>query len=455
MHLAHTIKGSKSGRWLCKIDLQNCYWSIKLPRSWHKVSVVQAGRHRYKYTRLPFGWRYSPSICPTLVKRLVASAPVGNKVYLDDVQLDAKSRRSLNRGTKAVVHKLRQAGFILSVKSETRPTKRIGFVGKWFHTLRKYIQNQPALLARAFRMWIRVVGTGKIAASDLMRLLGRMQWLIRPASLSCFLAGAYRSAYSGEDRFTRGLIRSTTTALVFSMVPQSCKSKPAQDGRVYFGDAAPPSAHCARHTIGVVGPKGCYRLRRCPPWVPTLAQAELCGLYTAAKIAAYEGHGIACIGVDSDTARYQALRQRAMTHCRAQNRFLHWLFWLRLWSGLKLVIFMVHTSQNPADPLSRQSSFPSVAAAIKDAQAHQTHWCAADQPYEQIQSLQPLLWSLHVYPPVSSALPSRTPLVLVSKAGWRPGGQRHPRFLLHPHSRPGASSLLSASPTIVHMVALS
>ena len=222
-HLAHTIKGSKSGRWLCKISLQNCYWSIKLPRSWHRVFVVQARQHCYKYTRLPFGWRYSPSICQTLVKRLVASAisaakvPVGNKVYLDDVLLDAKSRRSLNIGRRAVVRKLRQAGLVISVKSETRPTKRIGFVGKWFDTLRKYIQNQPAVLAGAFRMWIRAVGTGKISASDLMRLLGRMQWLIRPASLSCVLAGAYRSAYSREDRFTRGLIRSTGTALVFSL----------------------------------------------------------------------------------------------------------------------------------------------------------------------------------------------------------------------------------------------
>ena len=239
--------------------------------------------------------------------------------------------------------KLRQAGFPISVKGETRPTKRIGFVGKGFDTLRKYIQNQPAVLAGAFRMWIRAVGTGKIAASDLMRLLGRMQWLIRPPSLSCFLAGAYRSASSGEDRFTRGLIRSTATALVFSLVPQSCKSRLAQDGRVYFADAAPPSGHCARHTTGVVGPKGCYRSRRCPPWVTTLAQAELNGLYIAATNAAYKGHGTACIGVDSDTAIYQALRQRATTHCHVQNILLRRLLWLRLWSVLKRVIFMVHT----------------------------------------------------------------------------------------------------------------
>ena len=167
---------------------------------------------------------------------------MGNKVYLDDVLLDAKSRRSLNIGRRAVVHKLRQAGFIISVKNEARSTERIGFVGKRFDTLRKYIQNQPAVLAGAFRMWIRAVGTGRITASDLMRLLGRWKWLIHPASLSCFLATAFRATYSGEDRFTGGLIRSTATALVFSLLPQSYKSRPAQDGRVCFADAAPPSA---------------------------------------------------------------------------------------------------------------------------------------------------------------------------------------------------------------------
>ena len=276
--------------------------------------------------------------------------------------------------------KLREAGFIIGIKSETRPTKRIGFVGKWFDTLRKHIQNQPAVLAGAFRMWIRGVGTSKICASDLMRLLGRMPWLIRPASFSCFLSGAYKAAYSGEGRFTRGLVRATTTALLFSLVPQSYAARPAIDGRVYFADAAPPTAPCTLHTMGVVGPKGCYRSRRCPSWVTTLAQAELYGLYTATKITAYEGHGTACIGVDIDTARYQALRQRATTHCPEQNR---------------LLLFRVHTSQNPADPLLRLSNFSSMAAAIKEAHARQASWSSCVQLYAHMQSLQPLPWSLH------------------------------------------------------------
>ena len=59
---------------MCKIDLQNCYWSISPPRSWRRVFVVEVHGVRYKFTRLPFGLRHSPAICETLVQALFRSA---------------------------------------------------------------------------------------------------------------------------------------------------------------------------------------------------------------------------------------------------------------------------------------------------------------------------------------------------------------------------------------------
>ena len=334
-HLAHTIKGSRSGRWLCKIDLQNCYWSIKLPRSWRRVFVVQAGRHRYKYTRLPFGWCYSPSICQTLVKRLVASAisaakvPMGNKVYLDDVLLDAKSRHSLNIGRRAVVHKLRQAGFIMSVKSETRPRKRIGFVGKWFDTLRKCANTYKT--NRRFWLGRFTCGLGQWARERSLPLTLCAYWAACNGSSAQLLSPIFWLVPTGPH--TQERIGSPEVLSVPQPPPSFFPWSPshASPGRhktaEYILLMQPLLPLTAPGTpIRVVGPKGCYRSRRCPPWVTTLAQAELYGLYTAAKIAAYEGHGTACIGVDSDTARYQAIRQRATTHCHVQNRLLRRLF---------------------------------------------------------------------------------------------------------------------------------
>ena len=86
---------------------------IRVPSSWHRVFVLEVGGTRCKYTWLPFGWKHYPAIRQSVVRWLVASAisgagvPVGHKVYLDDILLDAKRRRLLRRGRRAVVRKLR------------------------------------------------------------------------------------------------------------------------------------------------------------------------------------------------------------------------------------------------------------------------------------------------------------------------------------------------------------
>ena len=69
--------------------MQNCYWSIKLPREWRRVFVVTRGAKAYRVTRLPFGWAYSPSICQRLVSSIVKGSLRGPhedpESYLDDV----------------------------------------------------------------------------------------------------------------------------------------------------------------------------------------------------------------------------------------------------------------------------------------------------------------------------------------------------------------------------------
>ena len=127
-----------------------------------------------------------------------------------------------------------------------------------------------------------------------------------------------------------------------------------------------------------------------------MPQAELYGLYMAAKIAAYEGHDTVCLGVDNDTARQQALQQEATTHCTVQNRLLRRLFWLRLWSGIRMVLFRVTSTENPADPMSRVHSFPSVAQAMKGADERLALWKASTVPYKHIQMVEALPWSTRV-----------------------------------------------------------
>ena len=55
--------GGGRGLWMEKLDLTNAYWSIRLPGKWRRVFVVRAGEQGWHYTRLPFGWKYSPAVC--------------------------------------------------------------------------------------------------------------------------------------------------------------------------------------------------------------------------------------------------------------------------------------------------------------------------------------------------------------------------------------------------------
>ena len=61
-----------------------------------------------------------------------------------------RCKRILKQMRRAVVRKLKKAGFIISRKSELRPTKKLVFVGKLLNTLRKTVKNQPSVLAGAF-----------------------------------------------------------------------------------------------------------------------------------------------------------------------------------------------------------------------------------------------------------------------------------------------------------------
>ena len=56
----------------------------------------------------------------------------------------------------------------------------------------------PGVLAGAFRLYICTLASGVVKGDDLLRFLGRWQWLARPASLSTFLTGVYLASAAPE-----------------------------------------------------------------------------------------------------------------------------------------------------------------------------------------------------------------------------------------------------------------
>ena len=164
-------KGRGGYTWL---DLQDAFGSIRLPRQWPFVFIVQgrggAGR-RYRYLRLQFGWAYSPAICQTLVAALVRGALRTGRVkgwaYIDDVLLASRSERRLKRAVRRVCAALQGAGFIMGAKSEKEPAKEMRFIGKTINTRTATMSNSPGAVVGPFRAWIRGMGAGKLPAKSL------------------------------------------------------------------------------------------------------------------------------------------------------------------------------------------------------------------------------------------------------------------------------------------------
>ena len=132
--------GGGGGAWMAKLDLQNAFWSVVLPRGWRRVFVLQTADGRsYRYTRLPFGWRYSPLICQSLFRGIVAAALRGVRarawVYIDDSLVTARSPSKVRRAVRLIIRRLQRAGFTISQKSETTPTSKLirakGGIGGW------------------------------------------------------------------------------------------------------------------------------------------------------------------------------------------------------------------------------------------------------------------------------------------------------------------------------------
>ena len=95
-------------------------------------------------------------------------------VYLDDIPVSAASPRLVSKALHRIVHKLRSAGFMISPKSETKPSQRLSFIGKHIDSHQGSIANSPEAVAAALRIWLRGLGEGGVCPHELLQLLGRL-----------------------------------------------------------------------------------------------------------------------------------------------------------------------------------------------------------------------------------------------------------------------------------------
>ena len=74
---------------MCHIDLSNCFWSLHLPEAFRGAFRVLDGEGGVlSFKCLPFGWKYSPILCPKVLERLleeIGLVGVLVLIHMDDV----------------------------------------------------------------------------------------------------------------------------------------------------------------------------------------------------------------------------------------------------------------------------------------------------------------------------------------------------------------------------------
>ena len=183
---------------------------------------------------------------------------------------------------------LRQAGFLVSDKSELDPQRNVTWMGKQLDLSRGRIAPLPSTVAAAVLAWVRLT-VRPYTYVLLHRLLGKVVWLDRPGNMARpFMAMARSWLRWGPGwawKCPRAVIRGMCEAIAMSSrgwEPDSPVDATQPACRV-FVDAARVGLTKGRQTsyaVGSLGPAGAV-LDPCPPWITMEQAAELWGTVVA------------------------------------------------------------------------------------------------------------------------------------------------------------------------------
>ena len=119
----------------CRIDLSNCFWSLKTPVEFADLFRVSIDGLLYSFDSLPFRWTHSPAICQAVLVRLVRDAGVEGVlvvVYMDDVFVIGYGTKWVSVQAGIIASRLGEMGAIVSPKSTLEAITGLAWIGKFF-----------------------------------------------------------------------------------------------------------------------------------------------------------------------------------------------------------------------------------------------------------------------------------------------------------------------------------
>ena len=146
-------------------------------------------------TRLPFGWKFLPYLCQRILGdllRLHIPRSVELLHYLDNFVLVSADRPLLHGTTQECVRWLVENRFIVSDKSTLEPLQHLFVLGKFLDLQRRMVYSHRRAWLQILAAWLRLAVSPMPGPKLTEKLLGFLQWHIRPRLTSApLLAGAY------------------------------------------------------------------------------------------------------------------------------------------------------------------------------------------------------------------------------------------------------------------------
>ena len=182
------------------IDLKNAFWSFVLPPKAARAFLFcfrpgGGARVMYGMCRMPFGWEFSPLLCPLALQKVIAGLVPPHMMifhYLDDFLLMGGCPAELREVTRWVVDALKAAGFLVLPKSVLEPTRRSFFLGKHIDTRARRIWSHPRAYLQMVAQWLRLAMAAHPHPRHLNNVSSFFQWHVRPRrGMGPFLARAY------------------------------------------------------------------------------------------------------------------------------------------------------------------------------------------------------------------------------------------------------------------------
>ena len=251
-----------------------------------------------------------------------------------------------------LVQHFKQHNWVVSTKSELEPTHHITWMGKHFNVAVGSVPSDPVYIVGIIMLWV-TLATHEYRHKYLHRLLGKLQWALRPGrGAAPFLAGPYSWLHQGptESKCTPTLVlRALAEAIAAALVPWTAPQVVPCGPTWFVGAAGTHSGYWSAIWSPYLRPKIVHH----PPWVQTQQAAELAGVIHAIKVAAYQGHTTLNLVIDNQAAIASVITGKATYRCPAQQRLLRELHHVLRWSGLQITCYWLPGVFNPVDPPSR------------------------------------------------------------------------------------------------------